>query len=107
MQSFIVSIAVAVCLGAGSVRGFAAEATGPVYLFTSFRDADQKFLRFLYSFDGYNWTNVPGTFLEAKVGVSKEFRDPSLRAGRTEFFISSGRRAGTASRVSAAQIQRI
>ncbi len=81
MQSFIVSIAVAVCLGAGSVRGFAAEATGPVYLFTSFRDADQKFLRFLYSFDGYNWTNVPGTFLEAKVGVSKEFRDPSLARG--------------------------
>ena len=65
----------------GSVRGFAAEATGPVYLFTSFRDADQKFLRFLYSFDGYNWTNVPGTFLEAKVGVSKEFRDPSLARG--------------------------
>jgi hypothetical protein len=53
----------------------------PVYLFTSFRDADQKFLRFLYSFDGYHWTNVPGTFLEANVGVSKQFRDPSLLRG--------------------------
>ena len=52
-----------------------------VYLFTSFRDADQKFLRYLYSFDGYQWTNVPGTFLEANVGVSKQFRDPSLLRG--------------------------
>lgn len=52
-----------------------------VYLFTSFRDADQKFLRFLYSFDGYHWTNVPGTFLEASVGVSQQFRDPSLLRG--------------------------
>jgi len=49
-----------------------------VYLFTSFRDADQKFLRFLYSFDGYHWTNAPGTFLEANVGTSQQFRDPSI-----------------------------
>ena len=52
-----------------------------VYLFTSFHDADQKYLRFLYSEDGYRWTNVPGTFLEANVGVSREFRDPSLLLG--------------------------
>lgn len=52
-----------------------------VYLFTSFHDADQKYLRFLYSYDGYHWTNVPGTFLEAQVGVSHEFRDPSLSLG--------------------------
>src|SRR6266487_4627500 len=52
-----------------------------VYFFTSFRDADQKFLRFLYSFDGYHWTNVPGTFLEANVGTSKQFRDPSIVRG--------------------------
>jgi hypothetical protein len=54
---------------------------GSVYLFTSFRNADQKYLRFLYSFDGYHWTNVPGTFLEAEVGNSKQFRDPSLLRG--------------------------
>jgi hypothetical protein len=61
---------------------FAAPVAGnSVYLFTSFRDADQKFLRFLYSFDGYHWTNVPGTFLEANVGASKQFRDPSLLRG--------------------------
>ena len=51
------------------------------YLFTSFRDSDQKFLRFLYSFDGYHWTNVPGTFLSADVGTNKQFRDPSIVRG--------------------------
>lgn len=51
------------------------------YLFTSFHDADQKYLRFLYSNDGYHWTNVPGTFLEANVGTSKQFRDPSIVRG--------------------------
>lgn len=51
------------------------------YLFTSFRDADQKYLRYLYSYDGYHWTNVPGTFLEAQVGTNKQFRDPSLLRG--------------------------
>ena len=57
---------------------WAAENT---YLFTSFRDADQKYLRFLYSFDGYHWTNVPGTFLAANVGTNKQFRDPSIARG--------------------------
>ena len=56
------------------------------YLFTSFRDADQKYLRFLYSDDAYHWTNVPGTFLEAKVGVSKQFRDPSIVRGPDGMF---------------------
>lgn len=58
-----------------------AGAASDIFLFTSFRDADQKYLRFLYSFDGYNWTNVPGVFLEANVGTSKQFRDPSLACG--------------------------
>ena len=51
------------------------------FLFTSFHDGDQKFLRFLYSADGYHWTNVPGTFLEANIGASKQFRDPSITRG--------------------------
>ncbi len=59
---------------------------GSAYLFTSFRDADQKFLRFLYSYDGYHWTNVPGTFLEANVGTSKQFRDPSIARGPDGIF---------------------
>lgn len=59
----------------------AAPASDGPYLFTSFHDADQKFLRYLYSYDGYHWTNVPGTFLEARVGASKQFRDPSIARG--------------------------
>lgn len=66
---------------AGCFSTVAAETTGTAYLFTSFRDADQKYLRFLYSFDGYHWTNAPGTFLEANVGTNKQFRDPSLLRG--------------------------
>ncbi len=56
------------------------------YLFTSFRDADQKYLRFLDSVDGYHWTNVPGTFLAANVGINKQFRDPSLARGPDGMF---------------------
>lgn len=55
-------------------------ADGP-FLFTSFHDADQHFLRYLYSHDGYYWTNVPGTFLAANVGAKKQFRDPSIARG--------------------------
>jgi hypothetical protein len=58
-----------------------AKPGGTAYLFTSFRDADQKYLRFLYSDDGYHWTNVPGTFLAANVGTNKQFRDPSITRG--------------------------
>jgi hypothetical protein len=59
----------------------AGAAPGTAWIFTSFRDADQKYLRFLYSFDGYHWTNVPGAFLAANVGASKQFRDPSVARG--------------------------
>jgi len=68
-------------LGPRLVAGAEALDESPVYLFTSFHNADQKYLRFLYSFDGYHWTNVPGTFLETHVGVSRQFRDPSLLRG--------------------------
>lgn len=61
---------------------FAGAATNDcVYLFTSFHDADQNQLRFLYSFDGYHWTNVPGTFLKAGVEPGKILRDPSMVRG--------------------------
>jgi alpha-L-fucosidase len=51
------------------------------YLFTSFRGNGEDGLRFLYSFDGYKWTNVPGAFLKPLVGDSKLMRDPSLLRG--------------------------
>jgi hypothetical protein len=68
-----------ICASCASNRTSAAHDS--VYLFTSFHDSDQKYLRFLYSYDGYHWTNVPGTFLEANVGNSKQFRDPSIACG--------------------------
>jgi alpha-L-fucosidase len=51
------------------------------YLFTSFRGNGEDGLRFLYSFDGYKWMNVPGAFLKPLVGPSKLMRDPSLARG--------------------------
>lgn len=52
-----------------------------VYLFTSFRGNGEDGLRFLYSFDGYQWLSTPGTFLKPNVGPSKLMRDPSLARG--------------------------
>jgi len=86
MHHLAFSLASALCLYAGAMSGSAKSVVNSVYLFTSFRDADQKYLRFLYSFDGYHWTNVPWTFLEAKVGVSRAFRDPSLARGPDGIF---------------------
>ena len=83
-QSLLVLVAgIALFFAAAQANPLPAPGANPddVLLFTSFRDADQKFLRFLYSFDGYHWTNVPGTFLAAKVGAKKQFRDPSLLRG--------------------------
>jgi hypothetical protein len=49
-----------------------------VYLFTSFRGNGEDGLRFAYSDGGYNWTEVPGTFLKPTAGPSRLLRDPSL-----------------------------
>ncbi len=57
-----------------------AAAADTVYMFTSFRGNGEDGLRFLYSFDGYHWTNVPGTFMKPNVG-SKILRDPSIVRG--------------------------
>lgn len=81
-----VCLLAALCWSASRVAAAPGAPADSVFLFTSFRDADQKFLRFLYSFDGYHWTNVPGTFLEANVGTNKQFRDPSLLRGRDGTF---------------------
>jgi hypothetical protein len=83
-NSLLVLAAAAVLLLAGSCatkQTASGHKQDFVYLFTSFRDADQKFLRFLWSEDGYHWTNVPGTFLEADVGEAKQIRDPSITQG--------------------------
>jgi len=69
------------CALASSVSQGHPPATNSVYLFTSFRGNGQDGLRFLYSFDAYHWTNVPGTFLKPAVGPSRLLRDPSLARG--------------------------
>jgi hypothetical protein len=78
LATAVVLLCIASCATTSPVTGNKQDS---VYLFTSFRNKDQKFLRFLYSEDGYHWTNVPGTFLEANVGATKQMRDPSLVRG--------------------------
>lgn len=78
---FLFALAVWAVFAAGCASAPKSNGSRDAFLFTSFRDADQKFLRFLYSYDGYHWTNVPGTFLEASTGASKQFRDPSITRG--------------------------
>ena len=63
------------------LQAVAGATADSVYLFTSFREPAQEGLRFLFSFDGYHWTNVPGTFLKPMAGPSKLMRDPSLLRG--------------------------
>lgn len=66
------------------ISGCALKATDhhkQAYLFTSFREDSPQGLRFLYSYDGYHWTNIAGRFLIPNVGPSKLLRDPSLSRG--------------------------
>jgi len=72
LQSPILAIALAVALATR------AQDAPHTYLFTSFRGNGEDGLRLGYSFDGYHWTNLPGTFLKPQVGKRKLMRDPSL-----------------------------
>jgi hypothetical protein len=49
-------------------------------MFTSFNEPATDGLRFLYSYDGYKWTDVGRTFVKPEVG-SKVLRDPSIAKG--------------------------
>lgn len=55
-------------------------ASKPVYMFTSFNEPATDGLRFLYSYDGYKWTDAGRTFVKPEVG-SKVMRDPSIAQG--------------------------
>ncbi|MCX7865553.1 glycoside hydrolase family 43 protein [Limisphaera sp. VF-2] len=52
----------------------------PVYLFSTFREPEQDGLRFAYSTDAHHWSNLPGLFLEPRVGGGI-LRDPSVCRG--------------------------
>lgn len=73
-----IAVLLAVC---GAHAAEAKSANDEVLLFTSFRDNGADGLRFLWSEDGYQWTEVPGTFLKPRVGPSQLMRDPSLLRG--------------------------
>jgi len=49
-------------------------------MFTSFNEPATDGLRFLYSYDGYKWTDVGRNFVKPEVG-SKVMRDPSIAKG--------------------------
>ncbi len=51
------------------------------YLFTSFHEPANEGLRMLYSYDGYNWTDLNKTFLRPEIGQQKVMRDPSMLQG--------------------------
>jgi Beta-fructosidases (levanase/invertase) len=53
-----------------------------IYVMTGFREPADTGLRFIYSRDGYHWTDLgPSTFLRPEVGTQKVMRDPSLAVG--------------------------
>ena len=49
-----------------------------VYISTSFHEPANEGLRFIYSYDGWQWKNVPGIWLRPEVGQQKVMRDPSI-----------------------------
>lgn len=51
-----------------------------VYMFSSFKEPANEGLRFLYSYDGMNWTRIDSTFLKPMVD-DKVMRDPSIVQG--------------------------
>jgi predicted GH43/DUF377 family glycosyl hydrolase len=60
---------------------FSCSAQKQAYIFTSFYEPADKGLRLLYSYDGYNWTDMDTTFLKPEVGTQKVMRDPSMVQG--------------------------
>ena len=49
-----------------------------VYISTSFHEPATDGLRFIYSYDGWQWQQVPGVWLRPEVGKQKVMRDPSI-----------------------------
>ena len=71
-------LATAILQSTAQPASTASGTNSSAYLFTSFRGNGEDGLRLAYGFDGYHWTNLPGTFLKPSVGKLKLMRDPSL-----------------------------
>jgi hypothetical protein len=57
------------------------QAQKKAYLYTSFHEPATAGLRLLYSYDGYNWTDLDTVFLKPETGTQKVMRDPSMVQG--------------------------
>ncbi|MGJ1205335.1 glycoside hydrolase family 43 protein [Sphingobacterium lactis] len=47
-------------------------------MFSSFHEPADEGLRYLYSYDGYNWNEIDGIYLAPTLGSQKIMRDPSI-----------------------------
>lgn len=56
----------------------AASAQREVFISTSFHEPATDGLRFIYSYDGWQWDSIPGVWLKPEVGKQKVMRDPSI-----------------------------
>jgi hypothetical protein len=82
MKQVILLLSIIVFFSCGNKRKEKEPAeTKKVYMFTSFHEPADEGLRFLYSYDGYQWDSIPGVFLKPEVGVQKVMRDPSIVTG--------------------------
>lgn len=55
-----------------------ASAQREVFISTSFHEPATDGLRFIYSYDGWQWDSIPGVWLKPEVGKQKVMRDPSI-----------------------------
>jgi hypothetical protein len=51
-----------------------------IYLFSTFREPADAGLYLAYSYDGYKWTDLGGSWLKPEIGKQKVMRDPSVIA---------------------------
>jgi hypothetical protein len=58
-----------------------ASCSKDVYLFSSFHEPADQGLRFLYSYNGYQWNDLNRVYLKPSIGNQKVMRDPSVVKG--------------------------
>lgn len=57
---------------------FSSSCSKHAYMFSSFHEPADEGLRFLYSYDGYNWEALNNIYLKPELGSQKIMRDPSI-----------------------------
>jgi hypothetical protein len=77
----VVALTTALLASYASAQPPAVDPNAPTYLFTSFRGNGEDGLRFVWSEDGFKWSEIPGALLKPRVGPSQLMRDPSLVRG--------------------------